>query len=517
MIEAQRNSQIRTLIDEQINLPSPPEIAVNILNTVQKDDSSIQELARIIKADPALTGKILSVANSSFYALPNKVTSVERALSILGSNLFKNIALSFLIAAELRSDKQSTFNLDYFWRRSVTSAVAAELLAKSLQEKGDDFFVAGLLHDIGVLVLYLNKGNEYAALLHDRKISAEPLEECELRQYGFTHQQLGAMLIDTWGLPETISVPVHFHHLNADPPEEHRRMTEIISFAARLAAIYNQTETAGKVRALQTEICDLYHLKADQVRDLLDDVARESIDILKAFDLDPGDLKPYSQMLQEANEELGRLNLSYEHLAMELKEAKEKAENLASELTDVNSRLRELVFRDGLTGLYNHRYFQEILVKELSRAFRYQSSVSLIMFDIDFFKKVNDNYGHPVGDLVLMNIARAIEGAVRPSDIVARYGGEEFAVILPQTDEPGMHVFAERLRRTVEGITTIVGNQQISVTISAGGSSYSPSATKGTPQRLIAAADQGLYASKRNGRNRVTIFKLPTDQSDPSS
>ncbi len=139
------------------------------------------------------------------------------------------------------------------------------------------------------------------------------------------------------------------------------------------------------------------------------------------------------------------------------------------------------------------------------------------MFDIDFFKKVNDNYGHPVGDLVLMNIARAIEGAVRPSDIVARYGGEEFAVILPQTDEPGMQVFAERLRRTVEGITTIVGNQQISVTISAGGSSYSPSATKGTPQRLIAAADQGLYASKRNGRNRVTIFKLPTDQSDPSS
>ena len=249
----------------------------------------------------------------------------------------------------------------------------------------------------------------------------------------------------------------------------------------------------------------LFGIEPEQIRDLLDDVATKSIDILNTFEIDPGDLKPYSQMLQEANAELGRMNLSYEHLVMELKEAKEKAERLANELRGANSRLKELVSRDGLTGLYNHRYFQEIFTKEMARALRYQSSVSLIMFDIDYFKKVNDTYGHPTGDLVLMNIARVIESAVRPSDIVARYGGEEFAVILPETEQSGMKVFAERLRRSVEGIATIADGQQIHITISAGCATFDPKKSQISKQQMIDAADRGLYKSKDNGRNQITV------------
>ena len=152
------------MIEEQINLPSPPTIAVQILNTVQQEESTINELAIIISADPALTGKMLSVANSGFYSLPNEVTSVERAISVLGTNVIKNIALSFAIAAELRGEKQSSFDFEYFWRRSVTSAVAAELLAKLLKVNNEDIFVTGLLHDIGVLLMFLSKGDEYTAL-----------------------------------------------------------------------------------------------------------------------------------------------------------------------------------------------------------------------------------------------------------------------------------------------------------------------------------------------------------------
>lgn len=502
----QKNSKIHKLIEEQINLPSPPAIAVQILNAVQNEDSSIQELARIISADPALTGKMLKVANSGFYSLPNEVTSVERALSVLGTNVIKNIALSFVIAADLRGDKQSTFNFDYFWRRSVTSAVAAELLTTLLNVKNEDIFVTGLLHDIGVLIMYLSKGDDYAALLRERRNTGVSLSELEQSKFGFDHQQLGFTLVSDWGLPDSISMPIHYHHSTTSAPEEHRRTTEILWIADLLSAIYSETETAEKVRLLQEEMVELFDLDPDQVRILLDDVANKSIDILKTFELDPGDLRPYSQMLQEANAELGRLNMSYEHLVMELKEAKEKAERLANELRGANSRLKELVSRDGLTGLYNHRYFQEILSKELSRAKRYQGSVSLIMFDIDFFKKVNDNYGHPTGDLVLMNIARVIEGAVRPSDIVARYGGEEFAVILPETNESGMRVFAERLRRSVEGIATIADGQQIQVTISAGGTTFSSDRPQITKQMMIDAADRGLYKSKNAGRNRVNII-----------
>lgn len=507
MTAVQTNENIQRLIEKQIELPSPPAIALQILNTVQDESKSLQDLAKIISADPALTGKVLRIANSGFYAARTEITSVERALSILGTNLIKNIALSFVISKNMRDKKNDFFDFDYFWRRAVTSAVAAELLTKTLQIRNDDIFVTALLHDIGVMTLFLSQGDSYGLLLKERKAGGTYLFDLEKKTYGFDHQQLGAALISSWGLPESISEPICYHHANAAAPDKHLTTTNILKTSDLFSSIYCDSNAAEKVRRLQDDLLDIFAIEAEPARELVDMVATKSIEILEMFEIDPGDMKPYSQMLQEANEELGKLNLSYEQLVMELKQSNEKSELLTRELIDANSRLKQLVFRDGLTGLFNHRYFQEIFSKELARAQRYQSCVSLIMFDIDFFKKVNDGYGHPAGDLVLMNIARVIEGAIRPSDIAARYGGEEFAIILPETNEAGLKVFAERLRRSVEGVATSTGGQQIKVTISSGGVTCCPENTEFTKEMLIDTADRALYQSKNNGRNQVTILK----------
>ncbi len=504
MIEAVKD--IEDLIKNQINLPSPPAIAVQILNIVQQPEASIQDLARIISADPALTAKMLRIANSGLYSPSSQVTSVERAITVLGTNVIKNIALSFVIANDLKSSSRANFDYDYFWRRSVTCGVAAELLTAALQEKNDDIFVTALLHDIGVLTMYLSKGDEYAELLKQKGTSKASLTSLEEKRYGFDHQQLGATLVESWGLPVQIYEPMRYHHNSAKAKAEFKRTTEILWLADLLSAIYSESNSAEKVRLLQDEMEEHFNLPAEQVRELIDEVATKSIEILDMFELDAGDMKPYSQMLQEANDELGRLNLSYEQLVMELKEAKEKAELLANELSEANSRLKELVNRDGLTGLYNHRFFQETLSKEIARAIRYKSNLSLVLLDIDFFKKVNDNYGHPAGDLVLKNIASAVATAVRPSDVVARYGGEEFAVILPETNMAGMKVFSERIRRCAEGVVTLVEGQQIQVTISIGGTTFTHEHPEISKERLIDTADRGLYLSKKNGRNQVTIL-----------
>ena len=498
--------QIQKLIKSQISLPSPPAIVVKILKTVQKEDTSLQELARIISADQALTAKLLRVANSGIYAPTNEITNIDRALSVLGTNVIKNIALSFVIASDLRGDSSASFDFDYYWRRSVTAGVAAELLSQLLQRQNADIFVTALLHDIGVLIMFLCKGDEYSHLLEERIATGIPLRDLETRKFGFNHQQLGATLIRSWGLPEVIAEPIGYHHDPAQAPEEHRFAAELLRFSDLLSQIYCEANSAEKVRLLQNEMTTQFDVSANQVRELVDEVAMKSIKLMETFELNPGDIKPYSQMLQEANEELGRLNLSYEQLVMELKEAKENAENLANELHDANTRLKELVFRDGLTGLYNHRYFQEILARELARALRYQSSLSLIMFDIDYFKQVNDCFGHPTGDVVLMNISRVVEKAVRPSDVVARYGGEEFAVILPVTNQAGMRVFAERLRRSVEGIATRAEGDEIKVTISVGGACWTPDRPQVSREMLIDSADRALYTAKNNGRNQVVVL-----------
>ena len=498
---------IQQLINSELNLPSPPAIAVQILNAVRKDDAALIELGSIISADPALSAKMLQVANSSLFACNGEITSINRAMSVLGTNTIKSIALSFVIAAEFNHSDGSGFNHDLYWRHAVTAAVAAELLSKAIQFKCDDIFITSLLQDIGMLAISMTKGDEYNRVLKEAQLSSSNSLELESKKYGFNHQQVGYALLTDWRLPISICEPILYHHDPEKASDLHKKIAEILQLSDQLASIYTGTEAAETARKCQQSLIENFNLDKNQALDLLDTVATNSSKMITTFELSPEEIRPYSSLLQEANAELTKLYISNEQLILEMKEAKEKVEKLNCELQDANTRLKELVYRDGLTGLYNHRYFQEALGNELSRASRYQSSVSLIMFDIDFFKKVNDTHGHPAGDLVLMNIARAVMSAVRPCDIVARYGGEEFAVILPETSAAGVKVFAARLRRCVEGIATLVDGQQIYVTVSAGATTFTQKGAAVSKDILIETADRGLYMSKQNGRNQVTVLE----------
>ena len=167
-------------------------------------------------------------------------------------------------------------------------------------------------------------------------------------------------------------------------------------------------------------------------------------------------------------------------------------------------KMEKLATTDGLTGLNNHRTFQEIMAREFERAKRYGRPISLLLTDIDHFKSFNDTYGHPVGDLVLREIAGCIRSAVRLNDYPARYGGEEFAVVLPETDESGAYVIAERIRQAVEARVIESGSNMLRVTISIGCVTFPTYGT--TQQEIIDCSDKALYASKKGGRNRVTMY-----------
>ncbi len=167
--------------------------------------------------------------------------------------------------------------------------------------------------------------------------------------------------------------------------------------------------------------------------------------------------------------------------------------------------LARLATTDGLTGLYNHRMFQERLEEELLRARRYDRKLFLMMIDIDHFKQFNDTYGHQTGDEVLKTVARLIKGNVRNLDFPARYGGEEFVVILPETDCKNALMVGERLRSLVEGYPFFVGDgERARITISIGISCYPNDSDDKT--ELIRMADEALYHAKKMGRNRVYLY-----------
>ncbi|MDN5280040.1 MAG: hypothetical protein PWR01_4005 [Clostridiales bacterium] len=170
-----------------------------------------------------------------------------------------------------------------------------------------------------------------------------------------------------------------------------------------------------------------------------------------------------------------------------------------------HARLYELAITDGLTKLFIHRYFQARLEEELVRAKRYHTACSLILFDIDHFKKFNDTYGHQQGDIVLIEVAKLVKLTVRDTvDIPARYGGEEFAIILPETDAKGALLVAERLRKTIEAFDFPGQEQALKVTISLGVSTFPDHASE--KSILIKKADMALYECKNRGRNCSFIY-----------
>ncbi|MFH1755502.1 MAG: GGDEF domain-containing protein, partial [Candidatus Latescibacterota bacterium] len=168
----------------------------------------------------------------------------------------------------------------------------------------------------------------------------------------------------------------------------------------------------------------------------------------------------------------------------------------------LNVRLEELSITDGLTGLFNHRHFWHLLHNELSRADRNKGDLAVILLDIDDFKRVNDQYGHPVGDVLLQSFADVVREAVRETDIVARYGGEEFAVMLPNTERNGALRVAEKIRQSIEDMNFRVPDSDftISVTASIGVSIY-----QGNRRELFKAVDEALYVSKNKGKNCVSF------------
>jgi two-component system, cell cycle response regulator len=163
--------------------------------------------------------------------------------------------------------------------------------------------------------------------------------------------------------------------------------------------------------------------------------------------------------------------------------------------------LYTLAISDGLTGASNKRYLLEYLEREMGRCHRYGRALSLMLFDIDHFKQVNDTHGHVAGDAVLRELAQSVMPLVRREQCFARYGGEEFALVLPEDGADKARHFAEKLRRQVETHPFTFDGRRIPVTVSVGVADLGPEMTD--PLHLLEAADARLYAAKRGGRNRV--------------
>lgn len=210
---------------------------------------------------------------------------------------------------------------------------------------------------------------------------------------------------------------------------------------------------------------------------------------------------------------LGELN---EHLeakvaerTSELEKALNSLEAVTEEIKKKNSILEEIAVTDKLTSLFNRGYFEDRLKFEIEKSFQFKSELSLLIIDVDHFKDVNDNYGHPVGDKVLQLLSDHIRSVIRQTDIAARYGGDEFVVILPDTKPENAEIVAEKLRASVEAQEFCVEDQCVKFTISIGVAGIAEGQSTSF-EKLVDFTDKSLFKAKAKGRNQVYMMALPS-------
>ena len=210
------------------------------------------------------------------------------------------------------------------------------------------------------------------------------------------------------------------------------------------------------------------------------------------------------------SDEIGAMQLAYEKLRRKLLQVDifqaivNRQKNEIEYRKSQQAHFETLAFTDALTGAVNRHQFNKVLADEITRADYEQLPLSIMLLDIDHFKLVNDNFGHGVGDEVLIMFYRACKAAVRASDVVARIGGEEFVIILPKTNKKSAYQFAERLRENIEQLEVIVDEHTIDLTVSIGVSQWRKNSFS-SAEEFVANADKLLYQAKNSGRNRVVV------------
>lgn len=484
------------------SLPSPPSTALQLLQLSRDSEADIDDYVKVIRTDPALCGRLLKAANSPLFGARSAITTLERAVAMLGISAITALTMGFSLSNDSFAVGPLKECYESYWKQSVIQAVAAERIDPSAsRDARAERFMIGLMLDIGKLAMLKSEPANYTKVIHSSLAQQRPLADLEQEEFGFTHAQVGAELLSRWHLPEPLIHIVRTHHMSEGKRSVSNRDMQSALFASAVGEYFCTTAKCDALEQLNDVSNHFFQLSATQVQTFLDEAKIRLDTTCDLFSINPVDIPSPSDLLAEANDQLIMISLQTQH-------ARSESESRRRELERQNLELREETIRDPLTGVFNRRFFEESLAKEVSRATRTERPIGLLFLDIDYFKKLNDTHGHQFGDLVLIKVAQTIQSTSRPSDVVARYGGEEFVVLLNDVETTCIETVAERVRQSVECLQIECGEIQVAVTISIGAASSDSAGD--SPQALIGRADEMVYESKNAGRNCVRVSQPQT-------
>jgi diguanylate cyclase (GGDEF)-like protein len=495
--------ELEAQLKSYVNFPSPPGVASQIIELAQDPNIDMGKVAKVVSIDPALATKVLRIANSAVYAQRRRSESLRQALVVLGLNATLTLALSFSVVKSLKAGKPVGLNYPHFWRRTLLSGTAARALGEATgQPLAEELFLSGLLQDIGMIALDRGVKDLYRDVGQQQSDHGAICDR-ERARLGVDHAEVGAWLMRQWNLPERLWSTIECSHV----VESHRvidaddAFRRCVALSGPLADLFlgPREESAAAVPVLAQQVERAFGLDAEGFGRVLDRIGALIPETEMIFETDM--VTDPDAITEHAREILMVRNLS---ALREVTSLRDTADSLSARATELEAENR----RDALTGVFNRAFLDQYLAREFPKAARQGLPLSVAFCDLDFFKKINDTYGHQAGDRILQATARILRGNTRDSDIVARYGGEEFVLVLPSTDNATTTMVCSRIVTAFQQARHNIGNVNVNATISIGYATQSLETPYDTVEALLHAADQALYAAKLQGRNRAVRYDL---------
>jgi diguanylate cyclase (GGDEF)-like protein len=472
-------------------------VATRIVSEAVGDNVSVVELAKLAQSDPGFVLRLLAVINSAAYGRGNnKVSDVRQACALLGVSGLRNVALGLVVDDMIPMGDDGVILLTTSLRR----AVGAQLIATALGDRAlaDEAFTAGMLLEVGLLS---RARTDLAGSAQVARMPAAHRSVFERAQGHVDHAASGAKLCADMHLPAAMVEAIAHHH---DPAPPASKLGKIVWAAERIAAAWEGGDVA-RIRADANKALATIGVPANAMEQLFTRIPELVTVAAVSFERKIDEQLDLDKLALDAHARLVEMNQGYEHIVRRLESLLAEKEALALELQKTNLEFKNLSVTDALTSLPNRRAFTEALTRDLSMADRTSTCVSLVVIDVDHFKKFNDTYGHATGDLVLVKVGEVLRASLRTSDLAARYGGEEFVCILTNTASPGALIVADRTRAMLEAAVIESPQGPLKVTASFGVASVKGPGCKDLQEALFKRADAALYEAKHAGRNRCAV------------
>ena len=385
---------------KKASVPTLPVVAQKLIELCNNDNSTFAHFGEVLEADPGLASRILKVANSAYYSLRNKVTTLERAIGVLGLKYVKTTSLGFHLATALNKFNAEGFDIGTFWHHSLLRGVLARQLAKKYcPDRCDEAFLIGLLQDCGTPFLVEALGKAYAEIWIESRGSQLSLFKLEQEVFEFDHVMAAKVLTDQWGLPEILSQPIHSHHHRPQSEPSQDQLTQLCQISYFVGALsLNNPQSLIKEDLTLPDYCQrVFSINSEGMSSLLQDAKQEYYRISQVYsemltgNQDVTELIVHAHaLLSDLSEEISRETFTLEE---EVKRLKARCSSLTSSVDEYEKQAES----DELTGLALRGPLERYLDNSCWKVSNDETSLAVIFLDIDNFKDINDYHSHAAG------------------------------------------------------------------------------------------------------------------------